>query len=101
MTDTFTDSVEVVNGYVRVGDTVAYPVRWGSTMDMKLARVKSVERIAKYAWEKDDPTADLITVLKVRVFGGSDFNWQGNKPDEECQYDTTIRVLDRVVKLNG
>ena len=88
---TLATAIEVMNGYVRVNDVVCYPTRQGSSTEMRIARVTGIEQAKRYSW--DDET---VPVLKVRVMQTTDYVFGEFKP-----YDTTIRVIDRVVKLNG
>lgn len=76
---------EVLNGWVEAGDTIAYPNRFGSSLDMKIAIVEDVTE-RPHAWKR----GQTVKVLSVKVIKGSDVD----RP-----YRTHVGVLSRVVKL--
>jgi hypothetical protein len=82
-------AVSVLNGEVKVGDTIAYATRAGSWMDMNIA---TVLRIAgrSHGWKNE-----IVPVLKVEVVKSSRY------PVHMDPYKTTVGTLNRVVKLNG
>lgn len=82
-----TPKVKVLNGEVGVGDTIAYAVRAGSWMDMRIA---IVDEITDKPHEWEDKT---VPVLKVTVTQASDA-YATLLPRK-----TSVSVLDRVVKL--
>lgn len=82
---TAVSAVKVMNGEVAIGDTIAYAVRQGSSLDMNIATVLAVT-VRQKTYSKA-----TVPILRVQVIETT--SWR--KPP----YETTVGVLSRVVKL--
>lgn len=82
------NTVSVLNGEVRAGDTIAYATRISAHTYMHIGKVLEVTE-KPHAWK----TLVTVPVLKVEVFKSS--GWH-NVPRK-----VTLDVLDRVVKLDA
>jgi hypothetical protein len=78
-------TAQVLNGTVKIGDTIAYSVKTGAIHDMNIATVRDI-RNKSHDW-KDE----IVQVLKVKVTKSSGY--------ADVPRTVTVSVLDRVVKL--
>ena len=90
-------TVEVLNGYVEVGDYIAYPSRNGSSLEVRIAEVTAITKV-KHPWY-----SELVPALTVRVIRRSEdaINARAGIPYVFTPYLTTIRELARVVRLGN
>lgn len=90
--------VQVLNGTVMVGDTVAFAVRDGNLAALRLGKVVTLE--ARKIQNRDEPRVRIrIQVSKTSTATG-DGAVRGTMGLSELGRAVGIEILDRVVKIN-
>lgn len=81
------ESIEVMNGYIKPGDHIAYAVRQGSRHWMNIALVEMICESPRSSWDET-----LIVTVLVQVIQTTGYS--------EVPYSATITRFDRAVKLS-